>query len=56
MAKVSISIPDELLDQIEKSKGKHESFSSFCRTLFEKGLKLRELELEAANKILGANQ
>lgn len=56
MAKVSISIPDELLNQIEKSKGKHESFSSFCRTLFEKGLRLREIELEAIGKILGADQ
>ena len=56
MAKVSISIPDTLLDQIEKNKGKHESFSSFCRTLFEKGLKLHELELEVVSKILETNQ
>lgn len=55
MQKITIRIPDELLDRLEKGKGSHENLSSFCRLLFEKGLRMCEIEQAAIKKIIGAS-
>jgi hypothetical protein len=50
MAKLSISIPDELLKEIETRQKLHEkyiSLSGFCCKILEKGLSAHEKEIDA---------
>jgi metal-responsive CopG/Arc/MetJ family transcriptional regulator len=44
MARLSISLPDELLSELETKQSKYQSFSGFCCSLLEKGLKIHQAE------------
>lgn len=55
MARLSISIPEELLQELEAKQSKYRSFSGFCCFLLEKGLKTVEREekiLEGASSAI----
>ncbi len=44
MARLSISLPEELLTELETKQSKYQSFSGFCCSLLEKGLKVHQAE------------
>jgi metal-responsive CopG/Arc/MetJ family transcriptional regulator len=46
MARLSISLPDELLKELGAKQVKYQSFSGFCCFLLEKGLEAYEREQE----------
>jgi metal-responsive CopG/Arc/MetJ family transcriptional regulator len=52
-ARISISLPQELLEEIEQNQEKYQSFSGFCCSLLEKGLKVQSLERRAIEEVVG---
>lgn len=46
MQKITIRLPEQLLERLENSKVGYESLSSLCRALIEQGLESKEQEQE----------
>lgn len=51
MQKITIRIPDELLEKLENSKVGYESLSSLCRALIEQGLESKKQEQELLEEL-----
>ena len=54
VARLSISIPDELLAELEQKQAKFQSFSGFCCLMLEKGLKAQMKEQEIIDRAMNA--
>ena len=46
MQKISVRLPDELLERLENSRVGYESLSSLCRELIRQGLEAKEQQHE----------
>lgn len=46
MPKISVYIPDDLVERIKKEQPKYQSFSSFCCSIIEEGLNAEQEKLE----------